>query len=74
MVWLEAGISTVSRRMGLGAPRSVGLGAPRAALRTMMEEARAHYAAVADSSVETDSLTPAQVADSVLRACKLADG
>lgn len=74
VVWLEAGISTVSRRMGLGAPRSVGLGAPRAALRAMMEEARAHYAAVADSSVETDSLTPAQVADSVLRACKLADG
>ena len=74
VVWLEAGVSTVSRRMGLGAPRSVGLGAPRAALRAMMEEARAHYAAVADSSVETDSLTPAQVADSVLQACKLADG
>ena len=74
VVWLEAGISTVSRRMGLGAPRSVGLGAPRAALRAMMEEARAHYAAVADSSVATDSLTPAQVADSVLQACKLADG
>ena len=74
VVWLEAGISTVSRRMGLGAPRSVGLGAPRAALRALMEEARAHYAAVADASVETDSLTPAQVADSVLRACKLADG
>lgn len=74
VVWLEACISTVSRRMGLGAPRSVGLGAPRAVLRAMMDEARAHYAAVADASVETDALTPTQVADSVLQACKLADG
>ena len=74
VVRLRASISTVPHRMGLGAPRSVGLGAPRAALRAMMDTARSHYAAVADASVETDALTPTQVADSVLQACKLAGG
>ena len=55
----------------LGAPRSVGLGAPRAVLTQLMTQAREAYAAVADTTVDTSTRTPQEVADFVARACKL---
>lgn len=72
VVELYADLPAVSRREGLGAPRSVGLGAPRAQLMRLMKQARAAYASVADATVDTSALTPQEVADDVARACRLA--
>lgn len=71
VVELDADLSAVSRREGLGAPRSVGLGAPRAVLAHMMERARLAYQRVADATVDTSARTPQEVADVVARACRL---
>ena len=71
VIELSADLSAVSRREGLGAPRSVGLGAPRAVLTQLMKQAREVYASVADTTVDTSDCTPQEVADLVARACKL---
>lgn len=71
VVELSADLSAVSRRENLGVPRSVGLGAPRAVLTQLMRQARVAYEAVADTTVDTSVLTPQEVADEVVRACKL---
>ena len=71
VVELSADLSAVSRREGLGAPRSVGLGAPRAVLTQLMKQAREAYASVADTTVDTSTRAPQEVADLVARACKL---
>ena len=71
VVELSADLSAVSRREGLGAPRSVGLGAPRAVLTQLMKQAREVYASVSDTTVDTSARTPQEVADLVARACKL---
>lgn len=71
IIELSADLSAVSRREGLGAPRSVGLGAPRAMLTQLMKQARDAYASVADTTVDTSARTPQEVADLVARACKL---
>ena len=71
VIELSADLSAVSRREGLGAPRSVGLGAPRAVLTQLMKQAREVYASVADTTVDTSARTPQEVADLVARACKL---
>ena len=71
VIELSADLSAVSRREGLGAPRSVGLGAPRAVLTQLMKQAREAYASVADTTVDTSDRTPQEVADLVARACKL---
>ena len=71
VVELWADLSAVSRREGLGVPRSVGLGAPRAMLTQLMNQARATYASVADVTVDTSARTPEEVADFVAHACKL---
>ena len=71
IIELSADLSAVSRREGLGAPRSVGLGAPRAVLTQLMKQAREVYASVADTTVDTSARTPQEVADLVARACKL---
>ena len=71
VVELSADLSAVSRREGLGAPRSVGLGAPRAVLTQLMKQAREAYASVADATVDTSERTPQEVAELVACACKL---
>ena len=71
VVELSADLSAVSRREGLGVPRSVGLGAPRAVLTQLMNQARDAYVRVADTTVDTSALTPREVAEFVARACKL---
>ena len=72
VIELSADLSAVSRREGLGAPRSVGLGAPRAVLTQLMNRAREAYASVADATVDTSERTPQEVAELVACACKLA--
>ena len=72
IIELSADLSAVSRREGLGAPRSVGLGAPRAVLTQLMNRAREAYASVADATVDTSERTPQEVAELVACACKLA--
>ena len=57
IIELSADLSAVSRREGLGAPRSVGLGAPRAVLTQLMKQAREAYASVADTTVDTSART-----------------
>ena len=71
VIELSADLSAVSRREGLGAPRSVGLGAPRAVLTQLMNRAREAYASVADATVDTSERTPHEVAELGACACKL---
>ena len=71
VIELSADLSAVSRREGLGAPRSVGLGAPRAVLIQLMNRAREAYASVADATVDTSERTPQEVTELVACACKL---
>ncbi len=74
LVELLADTAEVVRRMGLNRPRSVGLGAPRAVLSTMIAALHERYADVVDSSVQTEGMTPALVADRVLEECRIAGG
>ncbi|MDO4259526.1 MAG: shikimate kinase [Actinomycetaceae bacterium] len=74
IVELTADTAEVARRMGLNAPRSVGLGAPRAALTHMIAQHRAVCATITDLRVDTCAVPPKQVAEAVVRACKLAGG
>lgn len=71
VIELSVEISELARRQGLNAPRSLALGAPRAQLATMMKTLRARYLDVADSSVETGGREPRQIAESIVRECRL---
>ncbi len=73
IIHLTAGIAEVARRTGLNAPRSVGLGAPRAVLTQMMRQAEAVYGRVSILSVDTRGISPEEVAEGIVSACKLAE-
>lgn len=71
VVELGVEISELARRQGMNAPRSVGLGAPRAQLAMMMKTLRSQYRDVADSSVQTGGCEPREIAESIVRECRL---
>jgi shikimate kinase len=72
VVFLSVELADAVRRTGLATARPVlGLN-PRATLRTLLAERRPVYEEVATVTVPTDGRTPAEVADAVLAALKVA--
>jgi shikimate kinase len=65
VVLLEVGLSQAVRRVGLGATRPLLLGNIRSTLKRLLDERAPLYREVADIVVDTDDLTPEQVADRV---------
>jgi len=66
VVFLDVGVSEAASRVGLSTPRPLLLGNVRAQLKTLLDERRPLYTAVAAATVPTDGRTPQQVADAVL--------
>jgi shikimate kinase len=68
VLFLDVGLTQAVRRVGLGTGRPLLLGNVRAQLKQLMDARHALYREVADLTVLTDELDPAQVADQVLTA------
>jgi shikimate kinase len=62
VVFLNVGVATAARRVGLAQSRPLLAGSPRAAWRRLMEERRATYESLATMIVETDGLSPREIA------------
>jgi len=65
-VWLQVGAAAGARRVGLDVPRPVLLGNVRGRLAVLVAERAPLYAEVARLTVDTDGLTPGEVADAVV--------
>ncbi len=68
VVFLATGVPAAAARVGLNRDRPLLLGNPRQQLRALLDARLPLYREVAAATVETDSLTPEQVADAVLAA------
>jgi shikimate kinase len=66
VVFLDVGLTTAVRRVGLGTGRPLLLGNVRAQLKQLMDARTDLYREVADLTVLTDDLDPGQVADQAL--------
>lgn len=71
VVFLRVGLSDAASRVGLGASRPLLLGNVRGTLKALLDERTPVYESVAAAVVDTDGLTPDQVADAV---CAALDG
>lgn len=69
--WLRVGPAQSAHRSGLDVPRPAGLGNVRSRLVTLLNEMAPLYAEVARTVVDTDSRTPAEVADAVVEGLAL---
>jgi shikimate kinase len=65
VVFLRVGLSNAAARVGLGTSRPLLLGNVRGTLKALLDERTPVYQAVADADVDTDGLTPDEVADLV---------
>lgn len=65
VVYLSVGFADALSRVGLGAGRPLLAINPRATLKHLLDQRRPLYEAVASLTVETDGLTPEEVADRV---------
>src|SRR5690606_8752500 len=63
VVHLEVSLAAASPRVGLSASRPLLIGSPRKQWLALAEARRPIYSALAQITVDTDRLTPAQVAD-----------
>jgi len=63
VIFLDVGLTTAVRRVGLGTGRPLLLGNVRAQLKQLMDARTVLYREVADLTVLTDDLDPGQVAD-----------
>lgn len=66
VVWLRIGLSAAVSRVGMDTARPLLLGNVRGRLLTLLNERATLYAAVATEQVDTDELTPEQVAEKIL--------
>lgn len=66
VVHLEVSLAAASPRVGLSASRPLLIGSPRKQWLALAEARRPIYTSLAQITVDTDGLTPAQVADRVL--------
>ncbi|HST66584.1 MAG TPA: shikimate kinase [Mycobacteriales bacterium] len=73
VVFLSAGVPASANRVGLNRDRPLLLGNPRQQLRALLDARLPLYQEVAAATVETDELTPDEVADAVLTALAGAD-
>lgn len=65
VVFLRVGLADAVKRVGLGSSRPLLLGNVRSRLKALLDERAPVYDAVATVAVDTDGLTPDQVADAV---------
>ena len=65
VVFLRVGLSDAAARVGLGASRPLLLGNVRGTMKALLDERTPVYESVAVASVDTDGLTPDEVADAV---------
>ena len=65
VVFLNVGLATAARRVGLAHSRPLLVGSPRAAWRKLMEERRGIYESLATMILETDGLSPRELAASI---------
>jgi len=73
VVFLSAGVPTSANRIGLNRDRPLLLGNPRQQLRALLDARLPLYREVAAATVETDELTPDEVADAVVAAVAALD-
>jgi len=66
VVFLRVGLADAASRVGLGASRPLLLGNVRGTMKTLLDERTPVYEGVATAVVDTDGLTPSDVADAVL--------
>jgi shikimate kinase len=65
VVFLDVGLAEAVRRVGLGASRPLLLGNVRGQLKTLLDQRRPAYAAVAWLTVDTDGRTPEELVDDI---------
>jgi shikimate kinase len=73
VVFLAAGVPTSAGRIGLNRDRPLLLGNPRQQLRALLDARLPLYREVAAATVDTDDLTPDEVADRVVAAIAALD-
>ncbi|MGD9955031.1 MAG: shikimate kinase [Candidatus Nanopelagicales bacterium] len=66
VVWLQVSAAGGAKRVGLDVPRPVLLGNVRGRLAALVAERTPLYAEVATLSIETDALTPDEVAEAIV--------
>jgi shikimate kinase len=71
VIFLDVGLATAVRRVGLARDRPMLAVNPRARMRVLMEQRRPLYEEVATITVTTDDRTPEEVADAVLARVEL---
>jgi shikimate kinase len=67
VVFLRVGLSEAVKRVGLGSSRPLLLGNVRGRIKALLDERTPVYESVATESVDTDGLTPDEVAAEILR-------
>jgi shikimate kinase len=65
VVFLRVGLTDAATRVGLGASRPLLLGNVRGTMKALLDERTPVYEALAVATVDTDGLTPDEVADRV---------
>ena len=65
VVFLRVGLSDAAARVGLGASRPLLLGNVRGTMKALLDDRAPVYEALATATVDTDGLTPDEVADRV---------
>lgn len=65
VVFLRVGLTDAAARVGLGTSRPLLLGNVRGTMKALLDERTPVYESVASASVDTDGLTPSEVADRV---------
>jgi shikimate kinase len=65
VVFLRVGLTDAAARVGLGASRPLLLGNVRGTMKALLDERTPVYESLAVAAVDTDGLTPDEVADLV---------
>lgn len=73
VVYLETGFAAAAKRVGLNNARPLLLGNPRAQLKALLDQRLPVYAGLAWRTVGTDSASPAEVAEEIVRQLDRAD-
>ena len=68
VVFLDVGITDAARRIGFNRDRPLLLGNPRKRWVTLMQARRPFYEEVAEATVRTDGVEPAEVVDRIVEA------
>lgn len=66
VIFLDVGLAKAAARVGLNSGRPLLLGNVRGQLKRLLDERRPVYLEVASSRIDTDALTPEEVADAVV--------